>query len=113
RPSGVATQPLRRLGPASVSPQLLDLLRWGRTLSVNKAARDLGFKARLDTPPALEEFYRDRRIVRFRPDFRAYMDEKELEDFIHSRAPEPSLKGQPRERARRGRRRARGEKKVA
>ena len=110
---GVAAQALRRLGLAFLSPQLLDLLRWGRTLSVNKAARDLGFKARLDTPSALEEFYRDRRIVRFRPDFRAYMYEKELEDFIHSRAPEPSLNGQPRERARRGRRRATGERKAA
>src|SRR5205823_4186789 len=52
---GVAAQALRRLGLAFLSPQLLDLLRWGRTLSVNKAARDLGFKARLDTPSALEE----------------------------------------------------------
>jgi UDP-glucose 4-epimerase len=92
---GVAARVLQQFGLAFLSPQLLDLLRWGRTLSTNKAARDLDFRARFDTPDALEEFYRDRRVVRFRPDYRAYMYEKELEDFIHSRAPQPSPNGEP------------------
>jgi UDP-glucose 4-epimerase len=65
------------------------LQAFGRTLSTTRAGRELGFRARLDTPAALEEFYRDRRVVRFRPDYRAYMYEKELEDFIHSRSPVP------------------------
>jgi UDP-glucose 4-epimerase len=85
--AGIAARVLQALGLAFLSPQLLDLLRWGRTLSITRAARELGFRARLDTPSALEEFYRDRRVVRFRPDYRAYMYEKELEDFIHSRSP--------------------------
>src|SRR5438477_1383848 len=101
---GLAARALKQLGLAFLSPQLLDLLRWGRTLSVTKAARDLGFRARFETPAALEEFYRDRRVVRFRPDYRAYMYEKELEDFIHSRAPQPSPNGSPKERPRRARR---------
>jgi UDP-glucose 4-epimerase len=96
--TGLAAQVLRRLGVAFLSPQLIDLLRWGRTLSTAKAVRELGFRARLDTPAALEEFYRDRRVVRFRPDHRAYMYEKELEDFIHSRAPAASVDGQPAQR---------------
>jgi UDP-glucose 4-epimerase len=92
---GIAARALKQFGLAFLSPQLLDLLRWGRTLSLNKAARDLGFRARFETASALEEFYRDRRVVRFRPDYRAYMYEKELEDFIHSRAPQPSPNGEP------------------
>jgi UDP-glucose 4-epimerase len=92
---GLAARALRQMGLAFLSPQLLDLLRWGRTLNVNKAARDLDFHARFDTQQALEEFYRDRRVVRFRPDYHAYMYEKELEDFIHSRAPQPSPNGEP------------------
>jgi UDP-glucose 4-epimerase len=91
----VVARLLKQAGLAFLSPQLLDLLRWGRTLSVNKAARELDFHARFDTTAALEEFYRDRRVVRFRPDHRAYMYEKELEDFIHSRAPQPSPNGEP------------------
>jgi UDP-glucose 4-epimerase len=85
--AAIAARVLQTFGLAFLSPQLLDLLRWGRTLSVTRATRELGFRARLDTPSALEEFYRDRRVVRFRPDYRAYMYEKELEDFIHSRSP--------------------------
>ena len=90
----VAARLLKQMGLAFLSPQLLDLLRWGRTLNVNKAVRDLDFRARFETPGALEEFCRDRRVVRFRPDYRAYMYEKELEDFIHSRAPQPGPNGE-------------------
>jgi UDP-glucose 4-epimerase len=76
---------LRRLGFASLSPQLLDLLRFGRTLSTARAERDLGFRARLDTGEAFERFVQERRVIAFRPDHHAYQYEQELEDFIHSR----------------------------
>jgi UDP-glucose 4-epimerase len=76
---------LRRTGVAFLSPQLLDLLRWGRTLSTAKAARELGFRAVRDTRAAFEDFIQQRRVLRFEPDHRAYQYEKELEDFIHTR----------------------------
>src|SRR6202048_4733422 len=76
---------LRRSGLASLSPQLLDLLRWGRTLSTAKAARDLRFRAARDTRAAFEDFIQQRRVLRYEPDRHAYQYEKELEDFIHSR----------------------------
>jgi UDP-glucose 4-epimerase len=76
---------LRRAGVAFLSPQLLDLLRWGRTLSTAKAARELGFRAARDTRAAFEDFIQQRRVLRFEPDRRAYQYEKELEDFIHTR----------------------------
>src|SRR5438874_523230 len=44
--TALASRMLGRLGLAALSPQLLDLLRWGRTLSTNRAARELGFRAR-------------------------------------------------------------------
>ena len=76
---------LRRSGLASLSPQLLDLLRWGRTLSTAKAARELRFRAERDTRAAFEDFIQQRRVLRYEPDRHAYQYEKELEDFIHSR----------------------------
>ncbi len=76
---------LRRSGLASLSPQLLDLLRWGRTLSTAKAARELRFRAARDTQAALDDFIQQRRVLRYEPDRHAYQYEKELEDFIHSR----------------------------
>jgi len=82
---GLAAFAIRRTGIAFLSPQLLDLLRWGRTLTTTKAARELGFRARRDTLAAFEEFTQQRRILRFEPDRHAYQYEKELEDFIHSR----------------------------
>jgi UDP-glucose 4-epimerase len=78
---------LRRAGVASLSPQLLDLLRWGRTLSTAKAARELGFRAARDTRAAFEDFIQQRRVIRYAPDRHGYQYEKELEDFIHSRQP--------------------------
>ncbi|HXC76126.1 MAG TPA: NAD-dependent epimerase/dehydratase family protein [Candidatus Acidoferrum sp.] len=78
---------LRKSGVASLSPQLLDLLRWGRVLSTGKAARLLGFRAARDTKAAFEEYISQRRVLRYTPDNQGYQYEKELEDFIHSRAP--------------------------
>ena len=82
---GLAAFAIRRAGVAFLSPQLLDLLRWGRTLSTTKAARELGFRAARDTRTAFEDFIQQRRVLRYEPDRHAYQYEKELEDFIHSR----------------------------
>jgi UDP-glucose 4-epimerase len=79
---------IRKLGVAFLSPQLLDLLRWGRSLSTAKAARELGFRASRDTRAAFEDFIQQRRVLRYEPDPHAYQYEKELEDFIHSRQPQ-------------------------
>ncbi|HET7419876.1 MAG TPA: NAD-dependent epimerase/dehydratase family protein [Candidatus Dormibacteraeota bacterium] len=84
---GLAALAIRTAGVAFLSPQLLDLLRWGRTLAVNKAARELGFRASRDTRAAFEDFIQQRRVLRYEPDRHAYQYEKELEDFIHSRQP--------------------------
>jgi UDP-glucose 4-epimerase len=86
----LAAYALRRAGMASLSPQLLDLLRWGRTLSNAKAARELGFRAARDTRAALEDFIQQRRVLRYQPERHGYQYEKELEDFIHSRQPASS-----------------------
>jgi UDP-glucose 4-epimerase len=85
----VAAFALRKSGIASLSPQLLDLLRWGRVLSTAKASRLLGFRAARDTRAAFEEYISQRRVLRYTPDNQGYQYEKELEDFIHSRAPSP------------------------
>ncbi len=82
---GLTAFALRRSGLASLSPQLLDLLRWGRTLSTAKSARELHFRAARDTQAALEDFIQQRRVLRYEPDRHAYQYEKELEDFIHTR----------------------------
>ena len=82
---GLAALAFRQSGIAFLSPQLLDLLRWGRTLSTAKAARELGFRAARDTRSAFEDFFQQRRVLRYEPDRHAYQYEKELEDFIHSR----------------------------
>jgi hypothetical protein len=76
---------VRKAGVAFLSPQLLDLLRWGRSLSTAKAARELGFRAARDTRAAFEDFTQQRRVLRYAPDRHAYQYEKELEDFIHTR----------------------------
>jgi UDP-glucose 4-epimerase len=83
----IAAFALRQTGLAFLSPQLLDLLRWGRTLATAKAARDLGFRAARDTKAAYEDFIQQRRVLRYQPDRYGYQYEKELEDFIHSRQP--------------------------
>jgi hypothetical protein len=85
----VAAFAMRRSGVAFLSPQLLDLLRWGRSLSTTRAGRYLGFRAHRDTRAAFDDFIQQRRVLRYQPDRRAYQYEKELEDFIHSRQPHP------------------------
>lgn len=89
---GLASFAIRKAGVAFLSPQLLDLLRWGRSLSTTKASRELGFRAVRDTTGAFEDFIQQRRVLRYEPDRHAYQYEKELEDFIHSRQM-PSLNG--------------------
>ena len=90
----LAAYALRRSGVAFLSPQLLDLLRWGRVLSTSKAARLLGFRAARDTRAAFEEYISQRRVLRYEPDNQGYQYEKELEDFIHTRSPSPE-NGEP------------------
>ena len=89
---GVAAFAIRKAGVAFLSPQLLDLLRWGRSLSTTRASRELGFRASRNTAAAFEDFIQQRRVLRYEPDRHAYQYEKELEDFIHSRQV-PSLNG--------------------
>jgi UDP-glucose 4-epimerase len=85
--TGWSALALRALGVAFLSPQLVDLLRFGRTLSTARAARLLGFRARHETPAAFADFVQQRRVLPFLPDRGAYQYEKELEDFIHARLP--------------------------
>ena len=89
----VASFALKRLGLAFLSPQLLDLLRWGRTLSTAKAERELRFRARLDTNEAFQRYVQSRRVIQFQPERSGYQYEQELEEFIRSRRLEPD--GQP------------------
>jgi UDP-glucose 4-epimerase len=105
---GLAAFTIRTAGIAFLSPQLLDLLRWGRTLNTAKTARELGFRAARDTRAAFEDFTQQRRVLRYEPDRHAYQYEKELEDFIHSRQPAPAdgdgeVDSKPRPRPRRPR----------
>jgi UDP-glucose 4-epimerase len=82
---GLAAFAIRQAGIAFLTSQLLDLLRWGRSLSTSKAARLLGFRASRDTEQAFIDFIQERRVLRYEPDRHTYQYEKELEDFIHSR----------------------------
>jgi UDP-glucose 4-epimerase len=76
---------LTRLGIASLTPQLLDLLRWGRTLNVSRAERELEFRAERDTLAALDDYVQQRRVLQFLPEGHAYLYERELEEYIHHR----------------------------
>jgi UDP-glucose 4-epimerase len=82
---GLSAYAIRKAGIAFLTSQLLDLLQWGRSLSVSKAARSLGFRASRDTEDAFIDFIQQRRVLRYEPDRHTYQYEKELEDFIHSR----------------------------
>ena len=86
-PAGAAliSGALARLGVAALSPQLIDLLRWGRTLDTSRAERELGFRTARDTMAALDEYVQQRRVLQFQPSGRRYMYERELEDYIHAR----------------------------
>jgi len=74
-----------RLGLADLTPQLIDLLRWGRTLDTSRARRHLGFVAARDTAAALDEYVQQRRVLQFLPTHRQYTYERELEEYIHAR----------------------------
>ena len=87
---GLAAFAIRQAGIAFLTSQLLDLLQWGRSLSVSKAARSLGFRATRDTEEAFIDFIQQRRVLRYEPDRHTYQYEKELEDFIHSRQLTPA-----------------------
>ena len=76
---------LAQLGLAALSPQLIDLLRWGRTLDTSRAKRELGFRPTLDTLAALNDYLQQRRVLQFLPSGRRYRYERELEDYIHAR----------------------------
>jgi UDP-glucose 4-epimerase len=74
-----------RLGIADLSPQLIDVLRWGRTLDTSRARRQLGFVAAWDTAGAFDEYVQQRRVLQFLPSHRQYTYERELEEYIHAR----------------------------
>ena len=86
--TSLATAALNRLGIAFLSPQLIDLLRWGRTLSTARAERELRFRPRFDSAGAFQRFVQERRVMPFGPDRGTYQYEKELEDFLHARRAE-------------------------
>lgn len=76
---------LRHLGINALTPQLFDLLRWGRTLDTRRAKRELGFTPARDTAAALDDFIQQRRVLQFLGSGRRYTYERELEDYIHAR----------------------------
>ena len=76
---------LAQLGLAALSPQLFDLLRWGRTLDTTRARRELGFRPTLDTLATLNDYLQQRRVLQYLPSERRYRYERELEDYIHAR----------------------------
>ena len=76
---------LAAAGLTFLSPQLIDLLRWGRTLNLRRAERELGFRARRDSLEALDDFVQQRRVIGYLPGQGHYLYERELEDYIHSR----------------------------
>ncbi len=86
-PAGTAlvSSALARLGVATLSPQLFDLLRWGRTLDTSRAERMLGFRPARDTMEALDDYIQQRRVLQFQPGGTQYLYERELEDYIHAR----------------------------
>ena len=82
---GVTALTLRALGVAFLSPQLLDLLRWGRSVDVSRAAEVMGFKTERGTFEAFDDFVQQRRVLPYMPDLHTYLYERELEEFIRSR----------------------------
>ena len=81
----LTAQALRMFGLAFLSPQLLDLLRWGRTVSTTRAAELIGFHPAMSTAEAFIDFVQERRVLPFMPDRGTYLYERELEEFIHAR----------------------------
>jgi len=76
---------LAGFGVAALSPQLIDLLRWGRTLDTSRAVRELGFRPARDTLAALDEYVQQRRVLQFQQSRGTYLYDRELEDYIHAR----------------------------
>jgi UDP-glucose 4-epimerase len=76
---------LARMGIAALSPQLIDLLRWGRTLDISRAERELGFRPARETLAALDEYTQQCRVLQLLPSDRRYLYDRELEDYIHAR----------------------------
>lgn len=68
-----------------LSPQLVDLLRWGRTLNLRRGEKELGFRARRNTMEALDDFVQQRRVIGYLPGQGQYLYERELENYIHGR----------------------------
>jgi UDP-glucose 4-epimerase len=83
--AGLISATLARLGIAELGPQLIDLLRWGRTLDISRAERELHYRPARDTLAALDEYTQQRRVLQFQPSNRRYLYERELEDYIHAR----------------------------
>ena len=83
--AGLVAPLLSLLGVVSLSPQLIDLLRWGRTMDTSRAKRELGFRPAHDTAQALDEYLQQRRVLEFLPGHRSYQYERELEEYIHHR----------------------------
>jgi UDP-glucose 4-epimerase len=83
--AGLISGALARLGVSTLSPPLIDLLRWGRTLDTSRAESELGFRTARDTMAALDDYVQQRRVLQFQPSGRRYMYERELEDYIHDR----------------------------
>jgi len=82
---GLVSAALKAMNVAFLSPQLIDLLRWGRTVSTAKAAAELDFRAARDTLTALDDYIQQRRVLDFLPSHRAYQYDRELEEYIHAR----------------------------
>ena len=83
--AGLIGPTLARIGVATLSNQLMDLLRWGRTLNTSRARHSLRFTAERDTLTALDDYIQQRRVIQFLPSGRRYMYERELEEYIHAR----------------------------
>src|ERR671937_351819 len=76
---------LRAAGLPTLSSQLVDLLRWGRSLNVGAAKRGFGFRAARTTLEALDDFIQQRRVLAFMPGGHSYVYDRELEAYIHQR----------------------------
>jgi UDP-glucose 4-epimerase len=76
---------LRAAGLPTLSPQLVDLLRWGRSLDVGAAERTFGFVAHRTTLDALDDYVQQRRVMAFLPSGHSYVYDRELEAYIHNR----------------------------
>jgi UDP-glucose 4-epimerase len=77
---------LAGVGIKTLTPQLYDLLRWGRTVSTGQARRGMGFGAQRDTAGALESYLSQRRAQRLAPKSDLADSERQLRAFFQARA---------------------------